>query len=175
VGTRGRDGAIGGLLPGSMSKWCLQHSPVPVIVVHPQQRRLHRKLKREKDPDRQSYLQVLKLAKEQSEQRKSFDGLVTDGVPGGLRSPSVILDSRFLDTPVEMLTPATLSSDEGNGDSVVSLNEQGRMSTDGDGEAEGADENVGGGELRHAVTAPGGLEHANNTKGTVSFKENEKE
>jgi Universal stress protein family len=66
VGTRGRDGAIGGLLPGSMSKYCLQHSPVPVIVVHPSQRRLHRKNKRQNDPDRQSYLHLLKLAKLQN-------------------------------------------------------------------------------------------------------------
>jgi hypothetical protein len=36
---------------------------VPVIVVHPSQRRLHRKHKREKDPDRHSYIHLLKLAK----------------------------------------------------------------------------------------------------------------
>ena len=72
VGTRGRDGAIGGLLPGSMSKYCLQHSPVPVIVVHPSQRRLHRKNKRQNDPDRQSYLHLLKLAKEQNSSEEVF-------------------------------------------------------------------------------------------------------
>ena len=171
MGTRGRDGAIGGLLPGSMSKWCLQHSPVPVIVVHPQQRRLHRKHKREKDPDRQSYLQLLKFAKEQSSQRKSIDGSVTDGVPGGgLAGPIVNVDSRFLDTPVEMLTPATLSSDEGIVE-VVTASEHGRGSEDG------TDGDVVGGELRHAITAPAELEHATNntTKGTVSFKQNEKD
>ncbi|KAF8539712.1 hypothetical protein BDD12DRAFT_80132 [Trichophaea hybrida] len=33
VGTRGRSlGGLQGLLPGSVSKYCLQHSPVPVIV-----------------------------------------------------------------------------------------------------------------------------------------------
>jgi len=72
VGTRGRDGAIGGLLPGSMSKYCLQHSPVPVIVVHPSQRRLHRKNKRQNDPDRQSYLHLLQLAKEQISSEEVF-------------------------------------------------------------------------------------------------------
>jgi len=77
VGTRGRDGAIGGLLPGSMSKYCLQHSPVPVIVVHPSQRRLHRKNKRQNDPDRQSYLHLLKLAKEQN----SSDEVLPTPVP----------------------------------------------------------------------------------------------
>jgi hypothetical protein len=77
VGTRGRDGAIGGLLPGSMSKYCLQHSPVPVIVVHPSQRRLHRKNKRQKDPDRQSYLHLIQLAKQQN----SSDEVLPTPVP----------------------------------------------------------------------------------------------
>ncbi|KZF22733.1 adenine nucleotide alpha hydrolases-like protein, partial [Xylona heveae TC161] len=40
VGTRGRSlGGIQGLLPGSVSKYCLQHSPVPVIVVRPSSKR----------------------------------------------------------------------------------------------------------------------------------------
>jgi hypothetical protein len=81
VGTRGRDGAIGGLLPGSMSKYCLQHSPVPVIVVHPSQRRLHRKNKRQNDPDRQSYLHLLKLAKQQNPSEEVFPTPVTTPKP----------------------------------------------------------------------------------------------
>jgi len=43
-------------------RYCLQHSPVPVIVVHPSQRRLHRKQKRVHDPERQSYISLLTLA-----------------------------------------------------------------------------------------------------------------
>lgn len=46
VGTRGRSlGGIQGLLPGSVSRYCLQNSPVPVIVVRPEDKR---KKKREK-------------------------------------------------------------------------------------------------------------------------------
>ncbi|KAF1812808.1 hypothetical protein P152DRAFT_378087, partial [Eremomyces bilateralis CBS 781.70] len=56
VGTRGRSlGGIQGLLPGSISKYCLQHSPVPVIVVRPNSKRAKNKQKRLHDPSRQSY------------------------------------------------------------------------------------------------------------------------
>ena len=58
-----------------LHRYCLQHSPVPVIVVHPFQRRQHRKQKREKDPDRQSYINLLKLAQEFN---SSNDSLETD-------------------------------------------------------------------------------------------------
>lgn len=51
VGTRGRsmDG-FKGLLPGSVSKYCLQHSPIPVIVVREHLKREKRKAKRAADP-----------------------------------------------------------------------------------------------------------------------------
>ena len=40
VGTRGKSlGGIQGLLPGSVSKYCLQNSPVPVVVVRPEEKR----------------------------------------------------------------------------------------------------------------------------------------
>jgi hypothetical protein len=45
---------------------------VPVIVVHPFQRRQHRKQKREKDPDRQSYINLLKLAGQYSSSEESL-------------------------------------------------------------------------------------------------------
>ena len=104
VGTRGRDGAIGGLLPGSMSKspppqkrstnnrYCLQHSPVPVIVVHPSQRRLHRKHKREKDPDRQSYIHLLKLAKAYNSSSDSLahQGLTFTQTDRGVDTPDTV-------------------------------------------------------------------------------------
>ncbi|KAI9750923.1 MAG: hypothetical protein M4579_006246 [Chaenotheca gracillima] len=60
VGTRGRSlGGIQGLLPGSVSKYCLQHSPVPVIVVRPTFKREKKKKKRQKDPTRKGYLSIL--------------------------------------------------------------------------------------------------------------------
>ncbi|USP74083.1 hypothetical protein yc1106_01357 [Curvularia clavata] len=60
VGTRGKSlGGFQGLLPGSVSKYCLQHSPVPVIVVRPTSKRDKAKNKRTNDPDRQGYRELL--------------------------------------------------------------------------------------------------------------------
>ena len=60
VGTRGRSlGGIQGLLPGSVSKYCLQHSPVPVIVVRPTSKREKKKKKRQADPSRRGYMDML--------------------------------------------------------------------------------------------------------------------
>lgn len=60
VGTRGRSlGGIQGLLPGSVSKYCLQNSPVPVIVVRPEEKRDKKKQKRLANPSRQTYSSIL--------------------------------------------------------------------------------------------------------------------
>lgn len=60
VGTRGRSlGGFQGLLPGSVSKYCLQHSPVPVIVVRPNSKRAKAKRKRYLDPSRHGYKDLL--------------------------------------------------------------------------------------------------------------------
>jgi hypothetical protein len=50
------------LLPGSVSKYCLQHSPVPVIVVRPTSKRDKAKGKRAQDPDRSKYKQMLQIS-----------------------------------------------------------------------------------------------------------------
>jgi hypothetical protein len=52
-------GGFQGLLPGSVSKYCLQHSPVPVIVVRPTSKRDKARTKRANDPDRQGYREIL--------------------------------------------------------------------------------------------------------------------
>ncbi|KAF2843369.1 adenine nucleotide alpha hydrolases-like protein, partial [Patellaria atrata CBS 101060] len=63
VGTKGRSlGGFQGLLPGSVSKYCLQHSPVPVIVVRPNSKRTKNKKKRMNDPSRQGYRDILDRA-----------------------------------------------------------------------------------------------------------------
>jgi hypothetical protein len=63
VGTRGRSlGGVQGLLPGSVSKYCLQQSPIPVIVVRPSQKREKKKQKRLADPTRKSYNRILRLS-----------------------------------------------------------------------------------------------------------------
>jgi len=62
VGTRGRSlGGFQGLVSNrnSFSKWCLQYSPIPVVVVRPTEKRDKKKLKRANDPTRQNYLQIL--------------------------------------------------------------------------------------------------------------------
>ncbi|KAF2633953.1 adenine nucleotide alpha hydrolases-like protein, partial [Macroventuria anomochaeta] len=60
VGTRGKSlGGFQGLLPGSVSKYCLQHSPVPVIVVRPSSKRDKARSKRANDPNRLGYQEML--------------------------------------------------------------------------------------------------------------------
>lgn len=60
VGTKGKSlGGFQGLLPGSVSKYCLQHSPVPVIVVRPSSKRDKAREKRANDPDRSVYKRML--------------------------------------------------------------------------------------------------------------------
>ncbi|KAI5298422.1 hypothetical protein KEM56_004075, partial [Ascosphaera pollenicola] len=62
VGTRGRSlGGVQGLLPGSVSKYCLQQSPVPVIVVRPSNKREKKKQKRRADPTREHYSNILRI------------------------------------------------------------------------------------------------------------------
>lgn len=69
VGTRGKSlGGIQGLLPGSVSKYCLQNSPVPVIVVRPSAKREKKKRKRRADPNRRSYLDILNQSSAQGSQ-----------------------------------------------------------------------------------------------------------
>lgn len=61
VGTRGRSlGGFQGLVGrNSFSKWCLQYSPIPVVVVRPSEKREKKKQKRINDPNRRSYIQIL--------------------------------------------------------------------------------------------------------------------
>lgn len=62
VGTRGRSlGGIQGLVNNrnSFSKYCLQYSPVPVVVVRPTEKRIKKKAKRINDSTRQTYLGML--------------------------------------------------------------------------------------------------------------------
>ncbi|KAK0623486.1 hypothetical protein B0T14DRAFT_516359 [Immersiella caudata] len=62
VGTKGRSlGGIQGLVNtrNSFSKYCLQYSPVPVVVVRPDDKRAKKKEKRTQDPSRHSYAAML--------------------------------------------------------------------------------------------------------------------
>lgn len=65
VGTNGRSAAtLRNLMINrdSFSRWCLQNSPIPVVVVRPDDKREKKKRKRDHDPTRQSYKQVLNQA-----------------------------------------------------------------------------------------------------------------
>jgi hypothetical protein len=62
VGTRGRSlGGLQGLVNtrNSFSKYCLQYSPVPVVVVRPNEKREKKKNKRQNDLERQTYIRML--------------------------------------------------------------------------------------------------------------------
>jgi hypothetical protein len=74
VGTKGRslDGVQGFLVNrSSFSKYCLQYSPVPVVVVRPTEKREKKKAKRAGDPSRQSYLQMLAGQKHEADSENS--------------------------------------------------------------------------------------------------------
>ncbi|KAH8596847.1 hypothetical protein B0O99DRAFT_95067 [Bisporella sp. PMI_857] len=63
VGSKGRSLAgFQGLVANrnSFSKWCLQYSPVPVVVVRPPEKRQKKKSKRDADPSRQDYARILR-------------------------------------------------------------------------------------------------------------------
>jgi len=80
VGTRGRSlGGLQGLLPGSVSKYCLQHSPVPVIVVRPSSKRDKKKAKRRADPGRRVYQDMLQQSNLMLDESHSLAG-ITEGL-----------------------------------------------------------------------------------------------
>lgn len=65
VGTKGRSlGGFQGLVSNrnSFSKWCLQYSPIPVVVVRSTEQRVKKKLKRGADPTRQDYIKLLRAS-----------------------------------------------------------------------------------------------------------------
>jgi nucleotide-binding universal stress UspA family protein len=71
VGTRGKSltGYQGLLSSGSVSKYCLQYSPVPVIVVRPSSKREAKKRKRLQDPTRNGYRDILDKSEDASRGR----------------------------------------------------------------------------------------------------------
>lgn len=63
VGNRGRSlSGMQSLLPGSVTKYCLQQSPIPVIVVRPSPKREKKKKKRLANPSRRSYNHILQMS-----------------------------------------------------------------------------------------------------------------
>lgn len=74
VGTKGRSlDSVSGLLVNrsSFSKYCLQYSPVPVVVVRPTEKRDKKRAKRANDPTRQSYAHMLSGQKHEADSASS--------------------------------------------------------------------------------------------------------
>ncbi|ORY69599.1 uncharacterized protein BCR38DRAFT_88697 [Pseudomassariella vexata] len=74
VGTKGRslDGVQGFIVNrNSFSKYCLQYSPVPVVVVRPTEKREKKKAKRKQDPARHSYVTMLAGQKHEADSDNS--------------------------------------------------------------------------------------------------------
>ena len=114
-----------------------------MVVVHPYQRRMHRKHKRQQDPDRQSYIQLLKLA-------KAYSSSDTDSlIPSPITTETVIPEINFD-------TPGTLTPDD---DPLTTTKSDSQILFD-EPDLSGDDRPA----LRHAATAPGRVDiHANDT------------
>ncbi len=86
VGTRGRSlGGIQGLVNtrNSFSKYCLQYSPVPVVVVRPDDKRKKKKDKRNNDSSRQTYANLLSqnpLGKHEADSENSSVYALENGI-----------------------------------------------------------------------------------------------
>ncbi|KAL8964347.1 MAG: hypothetical protein Q9197_006953, partial [Variospora fuerteventurae] len=63
VGTKGKSpSGMQSFVTGSVSRYCLQNSPVPCIVVRPTRKRLAKKAKRRVDDKRRNYASVVELS-----------------------------------------------------------------------------------------------------------------
>lgn len=155
VGTRGRSlGGLQGLLPGSVSKYCLQHSPVPVIVVRPSSKRDKKKAKRRADPGRRVYQDILQSTGSLATDPNSLPGTAevassaslnsslddpnnnNSSNSGGAILPKAMVSMQSFDTPTPSSTPyqgslADVSSVGGGSNS--NLNASPRTSTEKDG------------------------------------------
>lgn len=106
VGTKGRSlNGLSGLKPNSISKWCLQNSPIPVIVVRPDRKRDKAKQKRMQDPNRRSYIEILQKSSSVEDLNHAFEAQNL--------SPGIALDgprpaSKGLEVPLGR--PATAAS-----------------------------------------------------------------
>ncbi|KAI4106864.1 MAG: hypothetical protein LQ339_002836 [Xanthoria mediterranea] len=90
VGTKGKSpGGMSSFVTGSVSRYCLQNSPVPCIVVRPNKKRLAKKAKRLADEKRRNYQGVLNLSGARGSTqilRTSNDGMehqIAAGTAGG--------------------------------------------------------------------------------------------
>lgn len=78
-------------MPGSVSKYCLQHSPVPVIVVRPLSKRDKKKRKRMQDPTRRGYRDILDKSEDVAEGGHILDERNRRSMVG----PDALVDTAF--------------------------------------------------------------------------------
>jgi nucleotide-binding universal stress UspA family protein len=123
VGTKGRSiEGFKGLLPGSVSKWCLQHSPIPVVVVKPRQKRENKKAKREANPNKLAYIDM--IAAHPDEPTKVYNlhsssGLLSPQLPSFLKHAgfSVSTPTLFGGSSSSLVSSSSTRSPRGdNGD-----------------------------------------------------------
>ncbi|KAI1171372.1 hypothetical protein F4777DRAFT_57387 [Nemania sp. FL0916] len=114
VGTKGRsmDGVQGFLVNrSSFSKYCLQYSPVPVVVVRPTEKREKKKAKRAGDPSRQSYTHILggqkHEADNENDSRYELEPNLTPDEEAHHVAVAVGLPATY-DPTIKPLDPATL-------------------------------------------------------------------
>lgn len=114
VGTKGRSmEGFKGLLPGSVSKWCLQHSPIPVVVVKPLSKRENSKLKREANPNKESYMDMIAAHPDEAPKiyhQLSSSGQLAPQIPAFLRRDFLGVSSASMPTmssePILQLEPS---------------------------------------------------------------------
>lgn len=108
VGTKGRSlNGLSGLKPNSISKWCLQNSPVPVIVVRPDRKRDKAKQKRLQDPNRRSYIEILQKSSSVEDLSRAFNvQTLVPSLPPEIARP----ESKGLEVPSRPATGASTSS-----------------------------------------------------------------
>jgi len=140
VGTRGRSlGGFQGLVSNrnSFSKWCLQYSPVPVVVVRPTEKRLKKKKKRDADPTRQDYARILKDSGIEEHETESgshnsiFEASNDPDVEAHAVAAALGLPARFDPTlkPIHLESSRTLKKVD-SGRSDVTIVSQGSLSPD---------------------------------------------
>lgn len=119
VGTRGRNlSGMQGLLPGSVSKYCLQHSPIPVIVVRPSPKREKKKQKRLANPNRRSYNHILEMTERRGMRILDHSSSTDSGV------------SRLPDEEAAVADALGLPRSHGVSRSSLSLSDRGSVSHD---------------------------------------------
>lgn len=123
VGTRGRNlKGVHSLLPGSVSKYCLQQSPIPVIVVRPSPKREKKKKKRRADPTRKSYNQLLNLSEQRGSRIFDASSSTEDGISKLPDEEAAVAEALGL--------PASYSHSHANSRSSLSVSDRSSLSHD---------------------------------------------